>query len=931
MTDLNVDPTARLLERGTELEALIDAVATTAGGDGLVVTIEGPAGIGKSALLEAARESARRSGLRTLTASGSELERDFGFGVVRRLFEAVSDTAGPVPIALAPADADAAAADPVEATYAALNGLYRLTERLSEDQPLALLVDDLQWADAASLRYLAYLVARLESVPVLVVGAVRTPVPPGTPHPAAVLSARSPRVIEPAPLSPAGTGRLVRSIAGDVDETTARACYDATGGSPFYTRELAGALQLAGHPADAIEATPARIVRAVSARISGLCAPARALAVAAATLGAGASLRLAAGLAGLDPESAGAAADALRGAGILGEDSALQFTHPIVLAAVRESIPLGARSSSHAKAARLLHTEQARAERVATHVAATEPMGDPWAVEQLARAGAEALASGAPEAAMTSLRRALLEPPPPEALPGLLGMLGFAEALSGQPEPAAEHLRTALELAADPTERMQAGFALAGVLTQGGRGGEALTVLEALLDEVGAGTPAALRIAAELANHSRFGVASRKRAGAAAARLVATVEARGSDDPAVLASAAAELAMAGRDAPRVRELSLRALAAIETPRIGTGDFSAGIAIRALCVADGLAEADRALTAVIDGAAERGVGPEWGQASVFRADAHLRRGAILDAEADARAAFRIAQETPWPMGVPATAGVLVDVLVERGELGEATEVVERAGLGQAAAELPDFYTSNLLLLARGRLRVALGEPDAGLEDLLECGRREDAMGETNPALSEWRSRAALALAHRGETGRARALALEEVAHARAFGAQRAIGVALQRAAAVLDDERRLPAAREAVAVLEDSPARLAHAYALAQLGDALLGDGEEDEARDALRSALDTAHACGSIALEQTVLEHLRLTGVRPRRPALTGPEALTPSERRAAELAAAGLSNREIAAALFVSQRTVEYHLFNGYRKLGINSRGELAAALGAG
>ena len=133
------------------------------------------------------------------------------------------------------------------------------------------------------------------------------------------------------------------------------------------------------------------------------------------------------------------------------------------------------------------------------------------------------------------------------------------------------------------------------------------------------------------------------------------------------------------------------------------------------------------------------------------------------------------------------------------------------------------------------------------------------------------------------------------------------------------------------MLEPSPARLEHAYALANLGAALRRANHRAEARDHLRQALELAQRSGATLLAEQAHEELIATGARPRRVELRGAAALTPSERRIAALAAEGISNREIAQALFVTLRTVEMHLSNAFRKLGVSSRTQLLAALAEG
>jgi DNA-binding CsgD family transcriptional regulator len=202
------------------------------------------------------------------------------------------------------------------------------------------------------------------------------------------------------------------------------------------------------------------------------------------------------------------------------------------------------------------------------------------------------------------------------------------------------------------------------------------------------------------------------------------------------------------------------------------------------------------------------------------------------------------------------------------------------------------------------------------------------GLLNPGAFGWRSSAALALAALGDDAKAHALASEEVERARRWGTPRAIGVALRAAGLVEGEEAGLGLLREAVATLERSEARLEHARALTDLGAALRRRGRRSEARDPLSRGLEIARECGADALVHRAHTELWATGARPRTPVRTGLEALTPSERRVAELAAGGLSNPRIAQSLFVTVKTVEGHLRRTYAKLGIASRTELPAAL---
>jgi DNA-binding NarL/FixJ family response regulator len=192
---------------------------------------------------------------------------------------------------------------------------------------------------------------------------------------------------------------------------------------------------------------------------------------------------------------------------------------------------------------------------------------------------------------------------------------------------------------------------------------------------------------------------------------------------------------------------------------------------------------------------------------------------------------------------------------------------------------------------------------------------------------WRSLRARALAGLGQVGEAVAIASEEVEVARRFGAAGVVGRSL-RVLAMVDPDQGIARMQEAVDVLERSTARHELAAALAALGTALRLERRPTEARDPLRRALELAERCGADGLVERVRTELYATGARPRTAERSGPGALTASERRVAELAADGRTNKEIAQSLYVTLKTVEMHLSSCYRKLGIGSRRELGEAL---
>jgi DNA-binding CsgD family transcriptional regulator len=194
---------------------------------------------------------------------------------------------------------------------------------------------------------------------------------------------------------------------------------------------------------------------------------------------------------------------------------------------------------------------------------------------------------------------------------------------------------------------------------------------------------------------------------------------------------------------------------------------------------------------------------------------------------------------------------------------------------------------------------------------------------------WRHTAALAALALGDHRQARLLADEELERARWCGVPRAISIALRTAAAVVGNARRIELLTEARSVAETSPSRLEHARVLLELGTALRREGRRSDSQAWLREALQLADRMGAAPLAEAARQELWATGARPRRTAFSGADALTAAERRVAQLAAAGLTNAQIAQDLFVTTKTVQTHLAHAYRKLDISSRRQLPASLG--
>jgi DNA-binding CsgD family transcriptional regulator len=935
-------PQLDLLERDAELGAVADVLGAIAAG-GRLLAIEGPPGIGKSALLAQSKALGQESGLQVLGARGSELERSFSYGVVRQLFEPflaslreeeraelLSGAAAlaaplfdPAQVAVGEAAADS--------TLATLHGLYWLTANLAARRPLLLALDDLHWCDLPSLRWLAYLLPRMEDLAVLVVAGLRPEERGDEPGLLGqIVSDPLAAVIRPAPLSAdAATAFLRDALAPDVEEAFCAACWEATAGNPLLLRELVHAI--AAESLDPTEANVPRLrdlgaragSRPVSLRLSRLPPEATTLAQAVAILGDDADPRQAAALAGLDEEAGSAAADALARADVLRAQPPLAFVHPLIREAIYETLTPLDRERGHARAARLLANAGAEPERVAAQLLRAPPAADAQVAATLREASHHARSRGAPESAVAYLRRALAEPPSAADRAELLLELGSAETLlSG--DAAIEHLQAAHELIEDPIRRAETALMLGRQLFLL-RGDESDAAFTQALEELG-GADAELErlLEAGLITNNVFSPSRHHDAIERLERVRSHPSDQTIGEKLLLSLLAYHDARAGAPAAKAVPLARRALA---TGTLGRLDAAKAFVPATTVLA--MADLDEVLAIYDDALGEahrRGSTFAFAAVKAFRAQTLVWRGDLGEAEADAREALAAGES--W--GASArfaghAAAFLADALMEQGKLDEAAAALARAGLGEP---LPENARLLYLRDSSARLRILRGDVAGGLAELLETGRAFEAVGSRNPAFIAWRSPAALALHQLRKQDEARRLAAEELELARTWGAPRALGAALRAAGLVEGGERGLALLEEALHVLSDSPAKLEHAKASTELGAALRRANRRTQARDQLRHAVELATICGATALAQRAERELLATGARPRRIALSGVHALTPSERRVAELAAEGPTNREIAQALFVTQRTVEVHLTSIYRKLGISSRSQLAAAL---
>lgn len=537
---------------------------------------------------------------------------------------------------------------------------------------------------------------------------------------------------------------------------------------------------------------------------------------------------------------------------------------------------------------------------------------------------------------MTCLTRALTEPPPAPVRADVLLEVGSARAVAHDPA-AIDQIAAAINSVASPAKRAAAARLLARELLLSARMADAVAALDQALAALGDRGPdgdreLALALASDRAFITRIAptkVGSRR----AGSRHLRTLLGDSIEDPITAAERTAVINIA------VDESSIctpaRHVVALAERGIGHGSLLAeqtsdspiyASAVLVLMFADRLERACQLYTAGIEDARRRGSVAGFMQSSCFRAHTWLRLGRPLDAEADARASLET-EDKPLPQVLPMQLAALVDALIDRGELALARQELARRDLD---GPLAHHYHASHLLESRARLHLAEGRSEAAFRDAIEAGQRQECMQMPNPSILAWRSTAALAAAATGDRAKALELATDELELARQFGAPRAVGIALRAGDLVCERGDRIARLREAVTVLADSPARVEHARALVDLGAALRRDQQRAQAREPLRLGLDMAIAAGADGLAARARDELAATGAKPRGVRITGPASLTPSEHRVARMAADGLTNNQIAQALFLTPRTVEMHRTGTYRKLSIGSRAQLPNALQA-
>lgn len=886
------------VERDTQLDRFARLLDDCLDGSGGTLALSGPAACGKTELLRAFGTVAEARGATLLTATARCSERDVRFGVLDQLLRRPALPRAVRTAALAllgAADTAEPCAEDLPATGRVParvdQDLWLLLHELAARTPLVLAVDDLQHADPASRQTLLHLATCAPTAPVLlVVTEPDPPTDPGTDRDWRTALLRLPHFtrLRVDRLTEHGTGQLLTGLLG-APATRLPAWYRLTGGNPLLLRALAEDCAGDGPAAEPVPGPAyALAVRACLSRAGAAAVePARALAVLAES-----------GSTALLPQLLGRPArDALAAltAGGLVVDGRLRDT--AVARAVLDGSPEQERAARQLRAARLVYESGGAPEQVAAHLLAAGEATEPWARPVLLDAARAALRADDHAFAESCLALATAAAPGDAELALQRAVVRFRT----DPQAAYRLVRPLAAAPAELTEQHRTG--LLRTLQWHGTEAEISQALTgpdptdpAQRDELTRALEHLRAMAPHLVPPGRPAPPPGLPLGQPQQRSVLAL-------PRVLHTGGTPEDL------RTAELVLRT-----TPLEDATYGALQSALYVLLYADRADLAEPWCTGLLREAVQRRI-PVW-QAllTATLAEIVLRLGEVRAAERYARRALALLPPGGWGvwLGVP-----LAVLLLSSAALGGASEAELR--LPAPPERLARTRYGAQFLHARGRHRLAAGAADAALEDFTRCGRLLEDWGLDLPSFLPWRSDAARALLALRRPEQARALALAQLDHPGA-ARPRTRGLSL-RALAACEPARRLELLQQAVELLAESGDRAELAGALAESAEAQLEAGQRTAGRESLGRALATAEEAGLAPLAARLKEQV----------AEEDGSGLSASERRVAELAVAGHSNREIAEQLFITVSTVEQHLTHTYRKLRVKGRAELARCLAAG
>ncbi len=922
---------SQLLERDDELRLLGEAVDLSSAGRGSVVVIRAPAGAGKTALVHAAVTMATERDVITLGAHASRLDHGFPFGVVHQLLEQVVHDRDPSRRARLFEGAAGRAEmlfgvdlPEVEPDYGVLSGLHWLLANLADEGPLLLHVDDLQWADEPSLRLIEFLARRIADLPIALVCTWRS-----GDHDRervlldAIATAPGATVLSPAALGPASVGAMLeRALGGEPSTVFRDVAWEATGGNPLLTTVLgteAAEHGLRGESGecDRVVSLAARgVAPAIERRLRALGGPAATVATSTAVLGERAGDDDVAALSGLTTAETRTERRRLADAQILA-DEGWAFVHPLVQAAVLALSTPAAIDHLRRSAAHRLRAAGASPSEVALQWLAVTPTGDANAVADLRSAAGIAAAEGSVVIAIDLLRRALLEDVKVDRA-ALLFELARLELRTHDPA-GVERMRSAMALGLDADDEVRAHAAL----------GMALSVTDpvsafAEIDAARGRTDdrrLRLRLDAAELDALMFLDDHAERRGERL-RAIAGAE---SPSQVELAHLTVATAFAGGPTARVLELAERAIGDGHVIReVGLDGGTWNLLGHCLRLAEHPATARRLLRILEREVRAHGLRAAGAYVDQSWAYWHRDFGSVARGLAHAEAAYDVITEVGMPVTLVAAAAVTAECLVLLDRVEVAQDLLDAVPI-EAAVET---FIGTTALSARGFVHLTAGRFEPAEADLRRVLELIERRGWDGPPTAGDRLRLAELLNATGRSADVLPLTDRALRVARASGTHGVEGAMMRVRAAALDGDDRTQTLRGSVAALARSPLRLQHGQALLALGVDLRHRGELVESRQRLYEALDLATLTESTWLARRTHDELRASGARPRRARSSGVRALTAAERRVAELAAEGLGNREVADRLWLSRKTVEYHLGRIYAKLGIGSRAELPTAL---
>ncbi|GHI10487.1 hypothetical protein AQI88_30960 [Streptomyces cellostaticus] len=920
-----------LVERTAELRALDFVLGQGFEGNGTAVLIEAPAGTGKSTLLAEAAALARMQEARVLRARCCPREARVPWAAVRQLLDphlsdedhSLLDGNQAVP----PPTGHEGGTPPVDRFH----DLYLTLLRLSRRAPLALLVDDAQHADDLSQQWLAYLARRLHGVCIALAVATRTAsgAPDGVLTAELVACPEFPR-LRPRPLSGQGTAHYLADRLGQaLGEETAALCHRAAGGNPALLDAVAEALARTGTPPSQITQRQAAgvcdraLLRALPLLLNRHAPAVAAAATAVTALDRVADLPLLAHTAGIDLPAAEQAVTALEDAGLLPAGPPWQPTNAVITQALTAQADEHTLDKLRSRAAEALRDLGAGPTEIADLLLRTTPDGRHWRVQVLHEAARVAGERPDPPAARAYLRRALAEPPADSYRPELLTLLGITE-VQLAPGSAVGHLRTALEGEEDIGVHAALVPHLAEALARTGRAKEAVALLDKLAGRIGEDDRETLyRLWAQGILVLLEETPHMADAWVAHANIADNVAGSSPGQRLLLAALALKTTLTGQCASTAAGFADRALARRE-PREEPA-LTAAFAATALLHADRLTDAAHCCDQLLGDDMHDQPAPLRSLFMAMRAKIAHRMGDLASALTLSRQALALAP--PGQRYQPYVTAQVINALIDLGETEQAEHLCRTSHQGPAG----NHWSWAVLYAARARTHHTHNRHHTALRELDACARQMHNGGYDNPALVPWRSHAALVHQRLGDDETAMNLAEAELVLTRRWGSPRTIATSLRTIGRLQTGPAAVTTLSEAAALLQATPARHDLARTLTDLGEALHATDRGTEARTVLRQALDLADASGAAPLSERAYHALLATGARPRRKRQSGVKALTEREQRIAALAAGGMDNQAIATTLFVSRRTVEFHLTHVYRKLAIDGRADLSTALATG